>query len=463
MNKNTLCILLVASLLAACGGSPAGAPAPPVAQVASTAPTLPVLPETPDDPSLLERPDDSPDEPAGEADPGDAQGAAGPADFSFAGYAPAVADVADSADAAALADDAAPGAQALAAPGKHNLYVAPGGSDNNAGTAAAPFRSIWRAARAARPGTKVFVAPGSYSGSFRTSANGEAGARISFISSVKWGAKIVPPKNSSNKAAWDNRGSHVDIVGFDIDGSNHQGGTRWTHGIYSAGSYDSIRNNHVHHIAQAVGCTRGGGAAIGVDSYYHGVQADVIANLVHDIGPAGCRFVQGIYVSTSGRIKNNVIYRVAEGGIHLWHDARNVVITNNTVTTSNTGIIVGGGNFYHSKGPNDYTTVYSNIVYDNKMGISEQGKTGLNNTYRNNLVYQNSSYNWRLKNGLQHSGTVSSAPQFVGDARSVQPRLRPSSSSPAVGRASPEHAESTDFEGRPRNARAGYDIGAYQH
>lgn len=41
-----------------------------------------------------------------------------------------------------------------------------------------------------------------------------------------------------------------------------------------------------------------GGAAIGVDSYYHGESADVLGNLVHDIGPAGCRFVQG---TTSAR------------------------------------------------------------------------------------------------------------------------------------------------------------------
>ena len=466
MNKNMRCILIAPCLLAACGGS-SNAPAP--AATAQLAPVPPVIADTPgEEASPLDRPDEaSPAELAdAQADEG-AQAPAGPEHYALAGYAPAAADMsaADLAEAgnAPGADDASPGLQALAAPAKHTLYVAPGGSDNNPGTAVKPFRSIWRAARAAQPGTRVLVAPGSYAGSFRTSVSGHSGARVSFVSSRKWGAKIVPPKHSSNKAAWDNRGSHVDIVGFDIDGRNYQGGTRWTHGIYNGGSYDSIRNNHVHHIAQDVGCTRGGGAAIGVDSYYHGVQADVIANLVHDIGPAGCRFVQGIYVSTSGRIKNNVVYRVAEGGIHLWHDARNVIITNNTVTTSNTGIIVGGGNFYHSKGPNDDTAVYSNIVYDNKMGISEQGKTGLNNTYRNNLVYQNSSYDWRLKNGLTHTGTVSSAPLFVGDARSVQPKLRPSASSPAVGRASAEHAESTDFDGRPRNARAGYDIGAYQH
>ncbi len=459
MNKNIITAFCIVLLCTGCGASADG-PAAPAAQIA---PVAPVLADAPEEPSMLARPqDDSIDAPE------EVQAAPGPAVFALSGYAPVAADLAsaeldDGTDAAARAGDAAPTPQALAAPARRNLYVAPGGADSNPGTAAAPFRSIGRAGRAASPGTKVFVAPGTYSGSFRTSMNGEPGARISYISSVKWGARIVPPKNASNKAAWDNRGSHVDIVGFEIDGRKHQGGTRWTHGIYSAGSHDSIRNNHVHHIAQDAGCARSGGAAIGVDSYYHGVQADVIANLVHDIGPAGCRFVQGIYVSTSGRIKNNVIYRVAEGGIHLWHDARDVIITNNTVTTSNTGIIVGGGNFYYSKGPNDYTSVYSNIVYDNKMGISEQGKTGLNNRYRNNLVYQNSSYNWRLKNGLQHSGTVSSAPLFIGDARSVQPRLRPSASSPAIGRASADYAESTDFEGRPRNARAGYDIGAYQH
>ncbi|UUZ48872.1 hypothetical protein LP420_40510 [Massilia sp. B-10] len=200
-----------------------------------------------------------------------------------------------------------------------------------------------------------------------------------------------------------------------------------------------------------------------MDSYYGGVLADVIANLVHDIGPVSCRFVQGIYVSTSGRVKNNVVYRVAEGGIHLWHDARDVTITNNTVTASNTGIIVGGGNFYRTRGPNDHTAVFSNIVFDNRMGISEQGKTGRNNSYRNNLVFKNSSYDWRLRNNLGHSGTVSAAPGFVADARASQPDLRLAPSSSAIGRASALMAESTDFEGKPRNAGAGFDIGAFQH
>lgn len=346
---------------------------------------------------------------------------------------------------------------------ERNLYVSASGSDANPGTLDRPLRSLARAGKLARAGTTVHVAPGEYAGGFRTAASGSAEARIVYLSTTKWGARIVPPAKSLNKTAWDNRGSYADIIGFEVDGRAHREGTRWTHGIYNGGSYVTIRNNHVHHLAQQSKCTSAGGSAIGADSYYRGVASDVIGNRVHDIGPAGCHFVQGIYMSTSGSVKNNVVYRVAEAGIHLWHDARNVIITNNTVTQSNTGIIVGGGNFYHTSGPNDYTAVYSNIVYDNRMGISEQGRTGIHNSYRNNLVSQNATFNWRLKNGLAHTETVSSAPLFAGDARASAPNLKLSSESPAIGRATAEHAASTDFEGRERNASTGFDIGAYQH
>jgi hypothetical protein len=339
-----------------------------------------------------------------------------------------------------------------------SLYVAPTGKDTNPGTSAAPFRSLARAAQSARAGTTVFVAPGLYTGGFRTTASGTASARIRYVSTTTWGAQIVAA-GTTGKVAWDNRGSYVDIIGFRVDGRN----SRWTGGIYNGGSYDLIKSNWVHNIAQATTCNSAGGSAIGVDSYYGGVLSDVIGNLVHDIGPAGCRYVQGIYISTSATVKNNVVYRVAEGAIHLWHDANNVIITNNTVAASNTGIIVGGGDFYRTSGPADYIQVHSNIVYDNKMGISEQGRTGLHNSYKNNLVTQNSTYNWRLLNGLTHSATVSSQPLFRAYSRTGTPDLRLTTSSPAIGRGSPIQAHPTDFLARPRNYTTGFDIGAYQH
>lgn len=339
----------------------------------------------------------------------------------------------------------------------YHYYVAANGSDNNPGTASAPFQTIARAARAALPSTTVHVAPGTYAGGFKTTVSGTAAGRIYFVSTTKWGARIA--KSGSVKTGWDNRGNYVEIIGFNIDGT----GSAWTYGIYNGGSYGAIRNNWVHHIAQNVGCTSAGGAAIGIDAYYHGVQNDVVGNMVHDIGLPGCRFIQGIYVSTSGSVKNNVVYRVGEAAIHLWHDAHDVLIANNTVTTSHTGIIVGSGDTYYWTGGATNVIVTSNIVYDNAAGISEQGVTKATNRYANNLVYQNSSYNYSLKNGLQPTGSVSALPQFAAYSRTGTPDLHILASSPAVGKGTATNAPPTDFDGKPRNASTGYDIGAYQH
>jgi hypothetical protein len=347
----------------------------------------------------------------------------------------------------------------------YNYYVSPTGSDSAPGTQAAPFKTLARAAQVAtKPGTTIRVAPGTYAGGIKTTASGTASARIYWVSTTKWGAKIVPPASSSNNNAWDNRGSYVSIIGFDVDGTNSGSGTKWTHGIYTGGSYTMIADNHIHHIAKTVTCTSAGGSAIGVDSYYNGVLSDVVSNVVNDIGPAGCSFVQGIYVSTSGTIKNNLVYRVSGAAIHLWHDATNVVITNNTATTSSFGIVVGGGDFYHSTAGANNVFVANNIVYDNQYGISEQGKTGTSNQYKNNLVTKNVNYNISLRNGLVATATVSSDPLLVAYSRTATtPNFHLTSSSPAIGRGIATNAYPTDLDGKPRNATTGYDIGAYQH
>jgi parallel beta-helix repeat protein len=347
----------------------------------------------------------------------------------------------------------------------YNYYVSPTGSDTAAGTKAAPFKTLARAAKAATAaGTTVWVAPGTYAGGIKTTANGTAAARIYWVSTTKWGAKIVPPSSSSNNNAWDNRGNYVSIIGFDVDGTNSGSGTKWTHGIYTGGSYGMIQDNHIHHLARSVACTSAGGSAIGVDSYYHGVKTDIVSNVVNDIGPAGCTYVQGIYVSTSGTIKNNLVYRVGAVGIHLWHDATDVVITNNTVTSSNFGMVIGGGDFYYTSAGANNVYVANNIVYDNKYGISEQGTTGKNNKYVNNLVFQNPTYNISLRNGLVATGTISSNPLFKAYSKTAAtPDYHLTTSSPAIGRGTATNAYPTDLDGKPRNATTGYDLGAYQH
>ena len=158
-----------------------------------------------------------------------------------------------------------------------------------------------------------------------------------------------------------------------------------------------------------------------------------------------------------------MVYRIGQAAIHLWHDANDVQIINNTVTSSVYGVIVGGGDYYHRTAGANNVHVHNNIIFDNQYGISEQGKTGTGNTYKNNLVYQNKGYDWRLRNGLKHTNTIASNPLFVGYSRtSAMPNFKLTSSSPAIDRGISTYAPSTDIDGNARNSSTGYDLGAYQ-
>ena len=355
----------------------------------------------------------------------------------------------------------------------YNYYVSPAGLDTASGSRTAPFRTLSRAAAVvaakaatirsdgARQGITVWVAPGTYSGGFKTTASGDAvpSGRIYYISTTKWGARIVPPATGGVKSAWDNRGNYVSIFGFEVDGSKLGNGAAWRYGLYSGGSHTHFHGNKVSHIATTVPCTSAGGSAIGVDSYYKGVKGEVIGNVVHDIGQAGCRFVQGIYISTSAVVKNNVVFRVAAAGIHLWHDANDVLVTNNTVSRSTHGIVVGGGDFYWRTTGADHIRVHNNVLHDNAYGVSETGKTGCNNVYSDNLAFKN-TYNWSLKPCVANSSTVNADPQMGRQSR--QPGLpdygmRPGL--PPFRRATANQDDLPDLEERGRSVGTGDDIG----
>jgi hypothetical protein len=342
------------------------------------------------------------------------------------------------------------------------LWIAPDGLDSNPGTRAAPLRSLARAAQLVTPGTTVNVQPGTYQGGFHTTISGLPNARIVFRSTERWQARIVPPAVSSSTMAWDNRASYIDIQGFEVDGSGHRSGQAWTTGIYSGGAYNRITASHVHDIATAQPCTSTRGAGIGVDGAYNGIYAEVAGNSVHDVGLPGCRQVQGIRVGTPGSVRNNIVYRAAGAAIGLGTDARKVVVVNNTVTASSTGILVGGDADGGAEA-SDHIYVLNNIVFDNREGIAEQGRTGKHNSYRNNLVSGNGDSNWRLASGRRHSGTVVAAPGFLGYTRSGTPDFRLAADSPAIGMGLEHGANGPDFYGKIRSQADVVDIGACQY
>lgn len=354
------------------------------------------------------------------------------------------------------ADNAA--VPALVAAQEADLYVSPGGSDSNPGSAALPFRTIGRAASRAVAGSTVHVAPGTYIGNIETRSAGTAEARIRYEAVVAGAARLV---GQGQNTVWTNYGDYVDIAGFDISGSGRIG-------ILNMGSHTLIEGNHVHHLTLSGGCTGNGGAGID-NGNYAGRDGDIVGNIVHDIGsPGACNGVHGIYSSNQGgHIVNNLVYRASAFGIHLWHAATHVTVANNTVFANGSasmggGIVLGNGDSPRG-GILNHSKVINNIVYDNPAAsIKEfcypgQECTGRDNLFANNLVFHNGRP-IALRHG-RAKNTIVADPQFVAyrPDGSGDYRLKPGS--PAIGKGA-RLTSSGDDQATGQGPKPRADLGA---
>ena len=347
-----------------------------------------------------------------------------------------------------------------AASGSVSYYVSPSGNDTNDGSQTAPFATINKAASVATPGTTVHVLPGTYTTTVDIAASGTATARITYLSDVKWGAKI---KTTGSGFSFRNWGSYVDIVGFDITGDGS-----W--GIYNNGSYVRMIGNEVHDIP-ATNCSGGGAGIHDNEPPYGGHDNDEIGNVVHDIGSLTtyCNLVHGIYkADPGGHIYNNIVYRNAAWGIHLYHAATKVTVANNLVFANHGGGILIGAD--SSKGYiDDYTTVSNNTVIHNVNpaiiytdGIYESSGTGIHNQYLHNISYDNHA-NVVLQNGLTDVATLQVDPQLVSYQPDGSGDYHLAAGSPAIDSGTGIGAPTYDFDGNPRPQGNGIDIGPYQH
>jgi hypothetical protein len=327
------------------------------------------------------------------------------------------------------------------------IYVSPTGNDRSPGTHAAPLRSIEHATKAARPGTEVVFEDGTYAGSVTTDVNGTADAPISFVSAHRGGARIIG--DGSQDAAWQNNGDYVDIVGFDITGSN-------TDGLLSGGSFVRLIDNDVH------GFHAGNCITTANDSYnMHNI--DVVGNIAAHCGSDALD--HGIYLGHPGGIVvNNIVYDNAGYGIHCWHNCNALDISNNLVWGNGQGgIVIGQGDKPNNGRINaDNFIVANNIVVNNgRDGIKESGATGSKNQFVNNIIWNNGTQRINLQTGQQR-GTVLADPDFVDfkPDGSGDYHLRPGS--PGLGAGVQLGAPASDIDGKPRPTNGGVDIGIYQ-
>ncbi len=322
---------------------------------------------------------------------------------------------------------------------QRRLYVSPQGSDGGSGTKEAPFRTIQQAASVASPGTLVSVAPGRYAGSIETGSSGTASERIVYMSAEKWGAKLVG--DGDLEAAWINAGDYVDIVDFDITGSNEDA-------ILEEGSNVRVIGNRLHDMKSVGAGTWSPGYAL--------KNVDFIGNVVHDNGH------HGLYPAHSGgKVLNNIVYGNADYGIHCWHNCNKQTVSNNLVFENRAGgIIIGQGDSpNYGDVPADDCVVSNNIAVNNaETGIQEYGATGSGNRFLNNSVHGNGGQGIDLKSGTEE-GTITADPQLL-DIENGDFRVSPSS--PIIGKGTELGAPSVDILGKPRPKDGGIDLGVFE-
>ena len=92
-----------------------------------------------------------------------------------------------------------------------SVYVvdqaAPGAADTNAGTEESPFKTIQRAADAAKPGDTVYVMAGRYEERVKVKTSGAEGQPITFQ---------AMPRRSAIVKGFDLPASHIRVAGFEI-------------------------------------------------------------------------------------------------------------------------------------------------------------------------------------------------------------------------------------------------------
>lgn len=308
-------------------------------------------------------------------------------------------------------------------------YASTSGSDSNAGTLAAPFRTVAHLLAALGPGGTGCLRAGTFAENIGIRVGGLPGRPLTMTSAPGERATISGIVTIADTA------NDVVISDLVLNGKN----SSWQASPLVNGDRVVLRGNEITNGHTAICVLLGPGFE---SSPERALDPVVESNRIHDCGrlPA-TGHDHGIYVegTSNARIVGNAIYDNADYGIHLYPDADGSQIANNVVDGNGGGLIFAGeraGGEYASGYSSDNNVVENNIFSNNSARNNIEswwgGPTGTGNVARLNCVWHGSPHDIDASDGgfTQSANTVAD-PLYV-DRAGKDYRLR--EPSPCAGK-----------------------------
>ncbi len=347
------------------------------------------------------------------------------------------------------------------------FYVATSGSDANPGTAALPFRTMYRAGSAMRAGDVVVLRAGTYQeaivNNFPSGTSWELPTRVTAYAGEQ---VTLQPSSADSRVVYFSRGaSYISLEGLILDGSNV--------------GYDAVKIDLASHHIRFQNCeiknAKNQGVLINDASFIEFIRCSI-----HDNGLTD--FTHGLYLNGADSLVDGCrIYSNGGWGVHAYGStsARNVIRNNMIYNNAKAGARGPGIGLYTGSGQR----AYNNLIWGNQEGIAI-GEGATNSKVHNNSIYKNARYgilidplsnsaevlnNIVFANaaGILNQGTGSilqnnladTDPKFV-DPASADFRLQ--NGSPAIDAGTASDIVATDFHGTKRPQGTAVDIGALE-
>ena len=286
-------------------------------------------------------------------------------------------------------------------------YVDPAGNDGNAGTSAAPWRTLQHAADVTGPGDTVIVNDGVYTGGSNVvtiSRSGSAAGWLVFRAAHLWGA-VIDGQNNASMVGIEINGNYIRVEGFEVKNTSRYGIDAYGGSESVGGNHDvDVVHNHIHDIGHI--CTGDVGGIVGVDAYSDNLTIE--RNVIHDVGrlgpgEQGCvepnanwqNHDHGVYhgIGDNVVIRNNVFYNFTHGWAIQRYNGNGAVTTGLTIVNN--------------------TFAFPNPWRDGHIIIA----TGVTNLLiANNIFYQPTTAGVWLDTGGLTNATVSNNIAFGGVA-----------------------------------------------